>query len=163
MKAARKALKIWYVIFGILLIAVIVLGIISAVSAKRDIERAVQEDTQMIAPVKVDTKPKTTKEPQQSVENEPSEPTSRTSSPATVKNEAAAPRPATGGEAPKKQQQPERIPFTQKEVTPGDPESYLGTYGQCPFYENAMEGKGCVPPPDIECNADWSECHLKES
>lgn len=52
---------------------------------------------------------------------------------------------------------PDRIPFTNKPVTPGDPESYIGTYGQCPFYENAME-KGCFPPNDIECNADWSYC-----
>lgn len=52
---------------------------------------------------------------------------------------------------------PERIPFTNKPVTPGVPESYIGTYGQCPFYENAME-KGCYPPSDIKCNADWSSC-----
>jgi hypothetical protein len=57
---------------------------------------------------------------------------------------------------------PERIPFTNKPVTPGDPESYIGTYGQCPFYENAME-KGCFPPPDIKCNADWSYCELRET
>lgn len=44
-------------------------------------------------------------------------------------------------------------------VTPGDPASYRGTYGQCPFYENAI--KGCVPPPDVECNADWSNCQPK--
>lgn len=52
---------------------------------------------------------------------------------------------------------PERIPFTNKPVIPGNPESYIGTYGQCPFYENAME-KGCFPPSDIECNSDWSFC-----
>lgn len=57
--------------------------------------------------------------------------------------------------------QPERIPFTNKPVEAGKPESYIGTYGQCPFYENAMEGKGCVPPPDIECNEDWSKCEYK--
>ena len=56
---------------------------------------------------------------------------------------------------------PERIPFTNKDVTPGDPESYIGTYGQCPFYENAGE-KGCYPPSDIICNADWSKCELKK-
>lgn len=53
------------------------------------------------------------------------------------------------------------IPFTNKPVTAGDPESYIDTVGQCPFYEMAGE-KGCVPPPDIECNADWSVCKLKE-
>ena len=52
------------------------------------------------------------------------------------------------------------IPFTNKDVTAGDPESYVDTVGQCPFYEMAGP-KGCTPPPDIECNADWSECHLK--
>lgn len=56
---------------------------------------------------------------------------------------------------------PERIPFTNKPVVAGDPESYIGTYGQCPFYENAME-KGCYPPSDITCNADWSKCELKK-
>lgn len=53
------------------------------------------------------------------------------------------------------------IPFTNKPVTAGDPESYVDTVGQCPFYEMAGP-KGCVPPPDIECNADWSVCKLKE-
>lgn len=157
----RPALLRSYIAFGIALAIAAAAIIISAVSAQQTIEQAVQKDAQVPAPVKVDTQPKKTEKPQQSVENTPSEPTSRTSSPATVKDQAAAPRTATGGEAPKPQQM-ERIPFTNKEVTPGDPESYVGTYGQCPFYENAMEGKGCVPPPDIECNADWSECHLKE-
>ena len=56
---------------------------------------------------------------------------------------------------------PERIPFTNKDVTPGDPESYIGTYGQCPFYENAME-KGCYPPSDIICNEGWTKCEPKK-
>lgn len=54
-------------------------------------------------------------------------------------------------------QQMEHIPFTQKKVTAGDPESYIDTVGQCPFHE--MGGpKGCSPPSDIKCNADWSKC-----
>lgn len=57
-------------------------------------------------------------------------------------------------------QQGEHIPFTQKEVEAGNPASYKETVGQCPFYEMAGE-KGCVPPPDIECNADWSICKMK--
>ena len=61
---------------------------------------------------------------------------------------------------PAKTEPLERIPFTNKPVTPGDPESYIGTYGQCPFYENAGE-KGCYPPSDIVCNADWSVCKPK--
>lgn len=53
------------------------------------------------------------------------------------------------------------VPFTNQPVTPGDPESYIGTVGQCPFYEMAGE-KGCFPPPDIQCNADWSVCSKKD-
>lgn len=68
--------------------------------------------------------------------------------------EPVEPTSAATGEA-------ERIPFTNKPVTPGDPESYIGTYGQCPFYENAGE-KGCYPPSDITCNADWSYCEPKK-
>ena len=49
------------------------------------------------------------------------------------------------------------VPFTNQPVTPGDSQSYVGTVGQCPFYEMAGE-KGCVPPPDIQCNDDWSVC-----
>lgn len=62
--------------------------------------------------------------------------------------------------APEKTEPLQRIPFTNEPVTAGDPQSYVGTVGQCPFYEIAGE-KGCVPPPDIECNADWSVCKLK--
>lgn len=72
----------------------------------------------------------------------------------------ATPDPAVveqNSQAVDKYQQMERIPFTAKPVTPGNPESYQGTYGQCPFYENAGE-KGCFPPPDLTCNADWSYC-----
>lgn len=58
-------------------------------------------------------------------------------------------------------QQGGHVPFTNEPVTAGVPESYINTVGQCPFYEMAGE-KGCVPPPDIECNADWSICKLKE-
>ena len=49
------------------------------------------------------------------------------------------------------------IPFTNLPVIPGDPLSYVGTVGQCPFYEMAGD-KGCYPPKDIICNADWSIC-----
>lgn len=53
------------------------------------------------------------------------------------------------------------IPFTNQPVTPGDPSSYVDTVGQCPFYEMAGE-KGCVPPPNLTCNADWSVCSPKD-
>lgn len=49
------------------------------------------------------------------------------------------------------------IPFTNKPVKPGDPTSYIDTVGQCPFYEMAGP-KGCYPPSDIVCNADWTIC-----
>lgn len=67
-----------------------------------------------------------------------------------VATQPAAEQPVQGG----------HIPFTNEPVTAGDPQSYAGTVGQCPFYEIAGE-KGCLPPPDIECNADWSVCKLK--
>jgi hypothetical protein len=66
----------------------------------------------------------------------------------------AAPQPAAD------KPQGAHIPFTNEPVVAGDPESYIDTVGQCPFYEMAGP-KGCVPPADIECNADWSVCKLK--
>ncbi len=32
----------------------------------------------------------------------------------------------------------------------------------CPFGDSVPMDK-CAPPPDIECNADWSECHPKKT
>ena len=49
------------------------------------------------------------------------------------------------------------VPFTNKDVTPGQPETYVDTVGQCPFYEMVGE-KGCNPPSDIVCNEDWTVC-----
>ena len=53
------------------------------------------------------------------------------------------------------------VPFTNQSVTPGDPSSYVDTVGQCPFYEMAG-AKGCVPPSNLQCNADWSVCTPKD-
>lgn len=53
------------------------------------------------------------------------------------------------------------VTYTLKDVIPGDPMSYVGTYGQCPFYEYAG-AKGCWPPSNITCNSDWSICKLKD-
>lgn len=69
-------------------------------------------------------------------------------------------QPAAQPAAPQSEPQGAHIPFTSKPVTAGDPQSYVGTVGQCPFYEMAGE-KGCTPPPDVECNADWSICTKK--
>lgn len=80
---------------------------------------------------------------------EPSKPATTPAAPQNTPNPA---KDGTGG----------HVPFTNKPVIAGDPESYIDTVGQCPFYEMAGE-KGCVPPPDIECNADWSVCKLKEA
>lgn len=104
--------------------------------------------------------------PLESAENKPQDAPETTQNTETYVEPSVTPKaPAT----PEKQQettpqQPpyEHIPFTNKDVTAGDPESYVGTVGQCPFYEIVNE-KGCTPPPDIECNADWSVCTRKEN
>lgn len=75
-------------------------------------------------------------------------------SPAPAPVPAPSPAPAP--------QQGAHIPFTNKPVTPGDPESYAGTVGQCPFYEMAGE-KGCVPPAGYTCNSDWTHCTIEKS
>lgn len=43
---------------------------------------------------------------------------------------------------------------------PGQPQTYTEKY-QCPFYEN-VDVKGCVVPPNLTCNADWSHCEMKK-
>lgn len=53
------------------------------------------------------------------------------------------------------------VPFTNQPVTPGDSASYVDTVGQCPFYEMAG-AKGCTPPSNLQCNADWSVCTPKD-
>lgn len=73
-----------------------------------------------------------------------------------------APAPAPAPSPAPAPQQGAHIPFTNKPVTPGDPESYAGTVGQCPFYEMAGE-KGCVPPAGYTCNSDWTHCTIEKS
>lgn len=75
---------------------------------------------------------------------------------------APAPTPAPAPSPTPAPQQGAHIPFTNKPVTPGDPESYVGTVGQCPFYEMAGE-KGCVPPAGYTCNSDWTHCTIEKS
>lgn len=74
----------------------------------------------------------------------------------------ASPAPAPATPAAPAPQQGAHIPFTDKPVTPGNPESYVGTVGQCPFYEMAGE-KGCVPPAGYTCNSDWTHCTIEKS
>ena len=78
-------------------------------------------------------------------------------------NPAAAKKPAQATAAqpePAKKKPGGHIEFTNKNVTPGDPQSYVYTVGQCPFYEMAG-AKGCAPPSDIICNDDWTVCKPK--
>jgi len=158
MTRPARPLLISYIIFGIataLFIAAMIVGASEAargVEAVRAAETASKEQTTI--------EPTTQPAAQEAVENKASEPSSRTSSPATVKDQAAAPQPAIGEEAPEPRYDGGHIPFTNDPVTPGDPESYVDTVGQCPFYEMAGP-KGCYPPADIECNADWSVCTYK--
>lgn len=88
---------------------------------------------------------------------------------AETRRPVAQPQPASPAPAPAPvpspapaPQQGAHIPFTNKPVTPGNPESYAGTVGQCPFYEIAGE-KGCVPPAGYTCNSDWTHCTIEKS
>lgn len=51
--------------------------------------------------------------------------------------------------------------YSASAATAGDPESYVDTKYQCPFYENAG-AKGCIVPSNLQCNADWSLCTPKD-
>lgn len=89
----------------------------------------------------------------QAVENEKTyvdSSSTQNQAPKSAENSNPAPTEQNGG----------HIPYTQAPVVSGQPETYVGTVGQCPFYEIANE-KGCVPPADIECNADWTVCTKK--
>lgn len=148
MTSPRKALIRSYVLFWIVAFAAAWMVGIVAANAKPALE-AVQE-TQNVQQSENPIVPQTA---QEAVENKPSEPSAAVD-PVSVPTASTD----TTAQPPYNM---ERIPFTQQEVTPGDPESYVGTYGQCPFYENAGE-KGCIPPSDIECNADWTVCNPRQ-
>jgi guanyl-specific ribonuclease Sa len=146
-----RPLLISYILFGIATAVFIAAMIVGASEAARGVEavRAAETASQEQSTVEPTPAP----EAQQAVENEASEqvPAVGPVSTPTAPADTAAPQPQQGA----------HIPFTQDPVTPGDPESYVDTVGQCPFYEMAGP-KGCTPPPDIECNADWSVCTKKE-
>ena len=156
MKSPKKALIVSYALFGIMVLATIVTVTVFAQSAANDVKESVETiekvDKTSTAPVKESKKPSYASPNA----NEPTEvtPTQNTPQVQISENKTAV---REAKPAPQKTVPLERIPFTNKDVTPGNPESYVDTYGQCPFYENAGP-KGCVPPPDIECNADWSHC-----
>lgn len=113
----------------------------------------VDEDLQIVPEASPATEDTTTEATEAPVDYD--QPASAEVSPKNSPPQSPAP---TSSPAP----QLERIPFTNKDVTPGDPSSYVDTYGQCPFYENAG-AKGCYPPPGITCNADWSHCTMSEA
>jgi hypothetical protein len=146
----KQAPRAYWISLGLFAVAIILFvwaAIAGATSFTAELEKAKEADkaSEVVAPAKdtdVPTKPAAIPETG-STNYDPANP-----DPAVVEKlqQEAAP------------QQMERIPFTNKEVTPGDPQSYDGTYGQCPFYENAMGGKGCQVPPGLTCNADWSYC-----
>lgn len=147
MTKPTRPLIISYILFGVAVALFIAAMIVGSSEAKRGMEALSGAG----ASEKFETtvSPSQTVEPQEAVQNEASEPSPAvdTVSTPTAPADTTAPAKQEGG----------HIPFTQQPVTPGDPESYVDTVGQCPFYEMAGP-KGCTPPPDIECNADWSVC-----
>lgn len=153
-----RSLVTLYAIFA----AVLVIGSGAAYAAiatgGQEITEAIQstqvdEDLQIVPEASPATEDTTTEATEAPVDYD--QPASAEVSPKNSPRQSPAP---TSSPAP----QLERIPFTNKEVTPGDPSSYVDTYGQCPFYENAGV-KGCYPPPGITCNADWSHCTMSEA
>ena len=154
MKTSKKNLLIGLAIFAVAFVAIVV-SIAASANGAVQTESSTQQSTEAPAITPVQTN---SPEIPESSENQPSE--SVSDAPKAVQTYE---QPIVTPNAEQEQQKPvemERIPFTNKPVTAGDPESYIGTYGQCPFYENAGE-KGCFPPPDIECNEDWSKCEYK--
>lgn len=149
MKYPAKPLMISYAIFGVAIAALIASTIVGAIQAKPALEafQEAQKTSQSENPIAPQTA-------QEAVENEPGDvsQSAPTDTPQTSSITNDTPAPDQGG----------HIPFTQEPVTPGDPASYQNTVGQCPFYEMGGD-KGCIPPADIECNADWSECHPRNT
>lgn len=158
MKKPTRPLLISYAIFGIALIAFVASAIVGASDAAQQIETVNKAPDTPAAVETAETKPSEQPAPT----SEPAATDQSTTAPVTVKNQAVAPQSTTGAVVPEKTEPLDggHIPFTNKPVTPGDPASYIDTVGQCPFYEMGGD-KGCVPPPDIECNADWSVCTYK--
>ena len=148
MKSPRKALIVSYVLYWLAVVLLVVAIMAISINAKPALQAV--SDAQKGEQVENPVVPQTVQEAVENVPSEQPEAADPVSVP-TAPADTAAPVKQEGG----------HIPFTSDPVTPGDPESYVDTVGQCPFYEMAGP-KGCVPPPDIECNADWSQCSLKE-
>lgn len=148
MKKPTKPLLISYIIFAVAIACFIASAIVGASQAEPALEalHEAQNTEQSENPIV----PEPAQEAPQNTSPEPSEAVDPVSTP-TAPAHPAAPVQEQGG----------HIPFTSDPVTPGEPESYVDTVGQCPFYEMAGP-KGCYPPADIECNADWSVCTLRQ-
>lgn len=141
----------------------------AATEVKTDAKKAKKEEksaTSDQTPSEVQATGQTDQSAAVSAGNRPSMHSSRNTE---ARRPVAQPQPASPAPAPAPApspapapQQGAHIPFTNKPVTPGDPESYVGTVGQCPFYEMAGE-KGCVPPAGYTCNSDWTHCTIEKS
>lgn len=157
MKSPRKALIVSYALFGLAAVSFIAaIAMDPTIHGLSQDLKTVKQATSTVTTVTPSAQP----EAQQSAPAHPEATSSSTTAPDTVKTQAVAPRSSTGAVVPEQKQEGGHVPFTNQPVTAGDPQSYVGTVGQCPFYEMAGD-KGCVPPPDIECNADWSVCTYK--
>lgn len=152
----KRNMKLLVIAVCAVVIAITIAVVLTARNNSETIEKSVQSavssDKQ---PEKLQTTPP---EAAQDVENEKT--TVDTSSTPNQQSSSANSAPTSKSAQPTTKKQGAHVPFTQKKVTAGDSESYKNTVGQCPFYEMAGE-KGCVPPPDIECNDDWSVCKMK--
>ena len=151
MRKAKQQLLVSLAIFAVAFASVIVLIAANASGTVQTLGQQIKRsEAQQVVPVQT-----VNAEVPQSTVNQPPE-----SAPDAPKSVQTYQHAVVTPNAEQEQQAPvemERIPFTDKPVTAGDPESYVDTYGQCPFYENAGP-KGCYPPADIQCNEDWSKC-----
>lgn len=131
-------------------------------SKAEEVKKEEKSDTSDQTPSEVQTTGQTDQSAAVPAGNRPSVHSSRDTE---TRRPVAQPQPASPAPAPSPTPAPQQgahIPFTDKPVTPGDPESYVGTVGQCPFYEMAGE-KGCVPPAGYTCNSDWTHCTIEKS
>lgn len=148
-----RRLKVLYTIFGVMVLALIVGGISLAQPAAEQLKTIKEASSpEIVEP----TPAADVNESTQSVDVTQPDVNTTSSVPAAT----TAPVVQQPAPEPAKTEAGGHIPFTSQPVTPGDPQSYVGTVGQCPFYEMAGD-KGCYPPADIECNADWSVCTYK--
>lgn len=144
----KQVLVISWATVAIGVIGFIALYVVATAQAQRFSQEAVTNQTEIVPAA---TQPAITP----SIPADVSQDAPQTTEPATNPPAETAPVQDV------KQAQGGHIPFTNEPVTPGNPESYIDTVGQCPFYEMAGP-KGCYPPAGIVCNDDWTVCELKD-